>query len=122
MSSQGESLSELLTDLIFMATKKPPTKATKKRKAPKLKLINLEKERELRKPIDLGVVEMLKDMTIDASFGNITSVVGVYIDDAGQEYEFTACDVGLERKMFGVLNNLILNFREEYLIEYELDE
>ncbi len=74
------------------------------------------------KEIDDSLIKLLEGMLEAAKNGEISSLVGVYLDDEGTNIEFTCVDPSEEYAMFGALNKLVLTYNDEHLTEYTYDE
>lgn len=77
---------------------------------------------EKPKEIDETLVHMLESMVQEAKEGRISSLAGVYIDDAGTNIEFTSIEPSEDYTMFGMLQHFCTTYQNEHLIEWEYDE
>lgn len=72
--------------------------------------------------VDEDLVALLEDMVEDAKLGKIQSIVGVVLDEAGENIEFSSVEPVDELKMYGALHVLCNTYKDERLTEWETDE
>jgi hypothetical protein len=63
------------------------------------------------------LAQLLIDIAEEVRMGKINNVVGVFLDEHGEEMHFAGFDPGEELKLFGALTNLSLSFRDENLLD-----
>jgi hypothetical protein len=70
-------------------------------------------------PLDDSLVEMLETMVSEAKEGKLLSIVGVYLNQSGENFNFTSVEVDDELKLLGCLDILKDEFKVEHLTDWE---
>lgn len=71
---------------------------------------------------DQSLIEMLEEMVEDAKAGRLLSIVGCYLDQSGENYDFMWIEPTEELKVLGCLEMLKENYKVEHIIGIDYEE